>query len=338
MVFPAPDALFRANDYVCKKDMQKGMLREASPSSHFFLVLLLVLACWIFFQAFGLISSMAFWGLSWKEVLQLVGNTENTQSIAILKYIQAVTSLGMFIAPALGAAWLISGNASEYTGLKIRPPVKNIFLVLILSLAIMPATNLLSYLNTSVELPADWSALTEALQLQEKKMEEIMERFLDVRGIGPLLINILVIAVIPALAEEFLFRGVFQKILIHWTRSVHAGVFLTSLIFGLMHFQFLTVLPRIALGMVLGYLFVWSRSLWIPVWMHFVNNASGVIFYYLYYSGRTAGHMEEIGTPGHFIAIGILSVFVSLALLWLIRRISLLSYPESGQPGQIDAG
>lgn len=90
--------------------------------------------------------------------------------------------------------------------------------------------------------------------------------------------NILIIAIMAGIGEELLFRGVLQKILINWTRNTHVGILCAAIIFSAIHFQFFGFFPRMILGMVLGYLYVWSKSIWVPIIAHALNNALTVTF------------------------------------------------------------
>jgi membrane protease YdiL (CAAX protease family) len=95
-----------------------------------------------------------------------------------------------------------------------------------------------------------------------------------------MIINLFIIAILPAVGEEFFFRGVLQKILIKLFKSGHVAIWVTAFIFSAMHFQFFGFVPRFILGLIFGYLFFWSGTLWLPVISHFINNAVPVIMAY----------------------------------------------------------
>lgn len=96
-----------------------------------------------------------------------------------------------------------------------------------------------------------------------------------------MILNVLIIAVIPAIGEELIFRGVFQRIFYDLFKSGHVAVWITAFVFSAIHFQFFGFVPRFILGLVFGYLFLWSGTLWLPVISHFVNNAVPVIGAYI---------------------------------------------------------
>jgi hypothetical protein len=108
--------------------------------------------------------------------------------------------------------------------------------------------------------------------------EAIVTAFLQMDTIWDLFYTILVIAVVPAIGEELLFRGYLQQKLGNWLRNPHTAILITAFLFSAIHFHFQGMIPRFVLGVLLGYLFYWSNSLWLPILAHFVNNAQAVIF------------------------------------------------------------
>jgi membrane protease YdiL (CAAX protease family) len=296
------------------------MLMDAGAPVQFMFVLLSVLGGWVLFQMAGLLTAMLIWGMGWSELSGLLSGEVTALSVQVLKYIQGVTSFGMFGIAALYAAWAIDPKPAGYLRLTEKPGIRQLLLTSVLAFAVLPMSNLLGHLNTSLELPQALDGMMNAMQKQEARMDELMESFLNVRGTGALLVNLLIIAFIPSIVEELVFRGLIQRILIQWTRSVTSGILISALVFGVLHFQFLSLLPRVVLGIVLGYLFHFTRNLYLPVLMHFLNNAAAVIFYHFYYAGSRGEAMEEIGTPGHALYLGLLSIVLSFGVLMLIRR------------------
>jgi membrane protease YdiL (CAAX protease family) len=185
----------------------------------------------------------------------------------------------------------------------------------------LPMNNFFTHINNLLDLRESLPGIQEYLEDAELKAEQLFESFLNVSGMGPLIINLLVVAVVPAIGEELLFRGVLQDLFIRWSKNIFLGVLITSLVFALLHFQFLSVLPRFVLGMILGYIFVWTRSLWMPVLAHFINNALAVVYYHLLYKGTIERGIENVGKPDHDPVYAILSVVIIGILLFVIRRI-----------------
>jgi membrane protease YdiL (CAAX protease family) len=87
-------------------------------------------------------------------------------------------------------------------------------------------------------------------------------------------------ALLPAIFEEFLFRGTLQPFFTKWFANKHLAIILTAFIFSAIHFQFFGFIPRFLLGIYLGYLLVWGKSLWLPIIAHLMHNAVSIIFDY----------------------------------------------------------
>lgn len=137
----------------------------------------------------------------------------------------------------------------------------------LLILVIQPLVMLLGYLNSLVPAP-------EMLEELHRGQYEMFEDYLTSDGV--LLIGLFHVAVVPAFAEEVLFRGyilrAFEK-----SGGIIAGLVFSSLIFALFHLQLTNVLPLATLGAVMGLLTWLSGSIWPAAVAHFINNGSAVV-------------------------------------------------------------
>jgi membrane protease YdiL (CAAX protease family) len=198
-----------------------------------------------------------------------------------LKYTQALQHISIFLAPSLLVAFLMTGKISGYLKMDTVPGLTQFSLVLILSLILIPLISDLGIWNSRLKLP-DWLGRLEGWMRTKEDEAGILTAWLIYsKTTGGLVINIFILAILPALGEEFLFRGLFQQILSKVFRSAHFGILLTSIVFSLFHLQFFGFIPRMALGIVYGYLFFWSGSIWLPVLAHFINNLIPVVVAHL---------------------------------------------------------
>jgi membrane protease YdiL (CAAX protease family) len=135
---------------------------------------------------------------------------------------------------------------------------------------------------------------------------------------GDLLVNFMMIAILPAIGEEFLFRGVLQRLFINWTRNAHVGILVSAFLFSFIHFQFYGFVPRFLLGLYFGYLMFWSASIWVPVAAHLINNGMAVLYYH--FADKPAGEtkLDTIGTTGNGNYLLYLSVFLTCVLIGMI--------------------
>lgn len=129
--------------------------------------------------------------------------------------------------------------------------------------------------NMSWEVPEWWPFAVEAVP------EEFME-LLAQEGIWALLANLLTIGLLPAVAEELVFRGLLQPSIQDGMRHKIGGIIVTALIFSFIHLDFQGLLPRSILGLVLGFSYYYSRSLIWPILIHFIHNGGQVMLSYLY--------------------------------------------------------
>jgi uncharacterized protein len=184
----------------------------------------------------------------------------------------------------------------------------------------IPAINLIAELNAQMSLPESLSSLEEWIRAAENDAQRLSVAFLNVTSISGLVLNVLMIAVIPGIGEELLFRGVFQRLFIEWSKSVHVGIFISAFLFSAMHMQFFGFLPRFLMGLFFGYLAFWSGSLWMPILAHFVNNFIAVLFSYMASKSILDRHFESIGNSPETLIYALLSVVVTTLLIYLIYK------------------
>jgi hypothetical protein len=136
---------------------------------------------------------------------------------------------------------------------------------------------------------------------------------------GSFLFNMVMIAILPAIGEEIMFRGLIQRLLKEWLGNIHIAIFISALLFSAMHMQFYGFLPRMVLGMVFGYLFLWTGSLWIPIFAHFIQNGMVVVVTYLGQRGIIGGDYENFGASESILVI-LASLVISSVILFIIRK------------------
>ncbi len=150
----------------------------------------------------------------------------------------------------------------------------------------------------------------------------ITEAFLTMNSPLDLLLNLLFMALAPAIGEEILFRGYLQQTLGNLIKNHHAAIWLAAFWFSAFHFQFYGFLPRMVLGAIFGYLFYWSGSLWIPILAHFVNNATAVIVHYFGKANGLEEKLEQFGTQEGTYWYLIPGIVLSTGIIWYFQKIS----------------
>lgn len=262
-------------------------------------------------------------------------------TVANLKWLQFLQTTATFLLPPLCLAYLCSSQPLTY--LRLNPPTPSSALgatssdkvtsssasgatssssaatttiVAIATILIaIPGINLLSYLNQQISLPAFLEPLEAIMKQQEEAAAALTESFLQTRSIGGLIINIALMALLPALSEELTFRGLLVR--------DRTAVWVAAIIFSAIHFQFYGFIPRMLLGALFGYVLLWTGSLWIPVLMHFTNNCVAVLLYYIAYArGENMDALDAFGTADT-LWVGILSLILLVPAIYLLRKISI---------------
>lgn len=182
-----------------------------------------------------------------------------------------------FCLPAFILAKFSSNNWSEWLALTKAPSMKSILGVLIVYCLSMPAMEWLIEWNASLHLPESMSGLETTLRSWEEASESISKVLLEAHGFLAVLAGVLVIGILTGFSEEMFFRGGLQGIFVRTNIGPSTAVWIAAFVFSFMHFQFFGFLPRLLMGAFFGYLLIWTRSLWVPVFAHALNNSTVVI-------------------------------------------------------------
>ncbi len=294
--------------------------REMKPFSQLMFSIFVVIASFLAFLVVSLVIAIPLFGVDSIMNMTLIDEMNNPEGIRILKYFQVVQSIGVFIVPPFVLAWLFHGNITEYLSLNKKINLSSVILVLVLSFAASPFINFIGELNAQMHLPEWLSGLEIWMKNTEEKAAELTETFLKVETIWGLIFNIFMIAFLPAIGEELLFRGVIQRIFTNWTRNFHWGIWISAILFSALHMQFYGFIPRMFLGVVFGYLLVWSGSIWLPIVAHFINNAVAVIAMYMIDKGLLSSEIEDIGTTTDSYYMAAVSLLLIVVFMLMIKR------------------
>lgn len=210
----------------------------------------------------------------------IIGIDKSPMGIRVTMLIQSVC---LFLIPALFFSYLSQGKAKKYLSTDAKPNLQVLILSIVLIFAIQPFISFVSYYNQQLVLPESLSAIESWMRSTEQSASKTFDTLFVDKSIAGLIFNILIIAIMAGIAEEIFFRGCLQQIIQKIVGNLHLAVWITATIFSIVHFQFYGFVPRVLLGALLGYLFIWSRSIWVPILVHIVNNGIGVISAYLYY-------------------------------------------------------
>ncbi|MEN7550646.1 CPBP family intramembrane glutamic endopeptidase [Rapidithrix thailandica] len=237
----------------------------------------------------------------------------------VVLLMQGASSIFLFIGTSL---LFILGYRSEALSEYFEPLAQKglglALVTVVLMLMFMPFSGMLVGLNEGIDLPD--SQFETMLRAMEDRLKELTLFLTQFDSFGQYLLGLVIVAVIPAIGEELLFRGVLQRLLSRLLKNSHVAIWLTAFLFGAFHFQFYGVIPRMMLGVLFGYLFLWSGNLKLPILAHFINNGFTLTMLYLYQIGVVETNLEEVEHVPWLYAF--LSLAVSAVLLWQFKKIA----------------
>lgn len=270
---------------------------------------------------FGLLVGKLYFGVDLNALADFIANPQSAEAVGFVKFYQFINQVGIFIIPVFIYSFLVSPSISKYLYLDKRPKAISLLISGLVIYTILPFNHFLLELNQGIKFPELLSGIENWMIEYEAKAETLTETFLKTDSVFVLCINLFIVALIPAIGEEWLFRGVLLKLFKQITGNYHWAILITALLFAILHLQFLSIFPRILLGILLGYLFVMTRSLWVPIFAHFINNASSVIIYYLHYNGKLKLSVEDFGaTTNTVYIIGSLLLSIWLLIIMMNRE------------------
>ncbi len=296
----------------------KWITGDKSPVSVLLVFLFLIFVTGTLIFYIFLLSGSIIFDISVSEMLLPFGERQ-IDNIWEIRYLQVSQQLSFFLLPALLMILLYRKSGLNFRLIDGRVGIKEFFLVFILAIFTMNLTIWTGLLNSKIELPQVLSGVEEWIKEKEEEAAGITGLLLKNERNMDYLITIFVLAVIPAVCEELIFRGVFQQIVGMFFRSKHLPVWITAIIFSVIHLQFYGFLPRIILGLIFGYLFLWSGNILIPIAAHFLNNFLASTLHIVNGLFRyDKGSIEEQDVS--FSAFPLLSVIVVAIILYIFWR------------------
>ncbi|PLX12461.1 MAG: hypothetical protein C0598_05915 [Marinilabiliales bacterium] len=285
--------------------------------------LLLLIGLVIIFSiltAFGGLMIGKYWlNTDIMSLANLISNPSTDEAINFGKFYQFLNQLGVFIFPVLLYTYLVSNSSFKYLKVNNKPQLFSILISITIVFSILPFLNYIAVLNMNMKLPESMSAIENWMMQKEEQATLLLGAFLKTSTISGLIINLIIIGIIPAIGEELLFRGVLLRLFKEIFKNAHIAVFISAILFSMVHMQFYGFFPRLLLGIVLGYLFVYTKSLWAPIAYHLVNNSASVIIYYFNQKEIMETSAENFGSTDNFVLI-LGSLIVSVYFIFLIKK------------------
>jgi uncharacterized protein len=300
--------------------MKRGFYCSVHPMSKIAMTAFVSLVCLIILMIITALLAIPIFGIDAFTGILSSSLTVDENNVDLLKFFQLGQSIGLFIIPAIILAFLFDCKPGHYLAINRYPKAKSALLATLIVLSASPLINVLGVWNAAMKFPSFLAGIEEWMKQSEETAAQLTDLFVNVQTTKGLLYNIFLIAVIPAIGEELLFRGVIQRVFTDWTRNKHMGIWISAILFSALHMQFYGFIPRAVLGGMFGYLLVFSGNLWLPVIAHFVNNAAAVIAYYLYGKGKLGIDPDQLGVESAYGIAAIFSAMVVIVLFLLYQR------------------
>lgn len=277
-----------------------------------------LLSCLLFAMLGGALFQLLAWGMGWETALAGGGLSPDATPNERwqMRLFLAIGHAATFVA----AGWAVvryfyppTQRALAYLLADRLPDARVLIGGMVLLLVSVPLVLLVYSLNRELPIP-------DTFRLMEEQTNETLKALLQMDNGLELAANVALIALLPAVGEELIFRGVVQRQFMRWTTNPWTAIVLAAAVFSFIHFQFEGFFPRMLLGVLLGWLYWRTQNIWVPVAAHFANNAVQVVGQYLYHRDISTIDLEkDIEVPWSAAVVSLLLV-VGL-MYWIDRTI-----------------
>ena len=231
------------------------------------------------------------------------------------KLAQLAGSIISFILPSLLFGYYSSPKSLPYVGVQKHASVIILIAGTLLLATIQPFIGWLGEINAR----AKFGSLQKSLLEMEALYNRALQVFLQMKTFSDLLINLFIMALLPAIGEELFFRGSLQKALLRLSDKPWLAILVSSVVFALLHGTFFKILPIFTLGVILGIVYYVTRNLWYTILMHFLNNAFAVLSVFYADKSETLKRLssDDFSVPlyGAFV-----SLIIGIGIIYFIKK------------------
>ena len=239
------------------------------------------------------------------------------------KLAQLTSSILIFIVPALLFGYFSSPKVLPYIGIQKSLSLLLVLASIVFLFAVQPFVGWLGNLNQKIT----FGSLQKTFEETEAVYNRAIGAFLKMSTVGDFLINLFIMALLPAIGEELFFRGALQKVLFRLSNVGWLSILISSAVFALLHGTVFKILPIFVLGLMLGTIYYLTRNLWYTIIIHFLNNAFAV--FAVYYSSKSEMLKkladESLAVP---IYLALLSLVLAVAIIYFMKKKSDEVLPE----------
>lgn len=291
-----------------------------NPWTSIFYLVLLFLAWNLFSQLIGTAIAVGAVGVDFMESQQLLEPPFSPKSKIFMYIAQGISH---FLGFTLFALFFIKvmdkislKNYFNSKNLGIQP----LILIVLTTFSFMIFNSLIIEWNMNIEFPDFMKGFGDWARNMEDRLMQLTELLSSYGSFGEMLIALVIIGVLPAVGEELVFRGLLQNKIQTATKNAHLAIWVSAIIFGAFHMQFFGVVPRILLGALFGYIYLYSGNIWYPILAHFVNNGLAVIV--MYFGPKYVNDFDpmEVDTAVP-LYVSIIGLFACLMFFYYFKKL-----------------
>jgi uncharacterized protein len=310
----------------------KGFIpQNLHPVYYIMLLLVFILGGFFVGNFFSIVALYGLYDIGIQGLAGLVQQPENyPNGKAAVNLFQGISHFCAFTLAPVALVLSLGYSVRRYFSENRHIPVILFLLTALLIVVIMPLNSWFIDFNSKMDLPGFLNGFEQWAKEKEEILKALTQYLTSFDSVSEFILGLVIFALIPAIGEELVFRGVVQKQLVRWFQNPHVGIWVTAIIFGAIHLQFYGMLPRTLLGALLGYLYWWSGNIWVPIVGHFMNNGFTVLLMYLLQRKVITYQIDtEEAMP---ISSIIFSVIFTLGLLYYLRQQFLNTQTETPEP------
>ncbi len=287
------------------------------PGAPWFQLLILIgwaLAGSVLFNFLG-IGVLALGYGSVEAVMDIIRNPyEDEGNRMVLFVLQGILSLGLFVIVPLFYARV---NLNLYPGVFFRFSNQGLLyaLVFVTLFCFMAVNAWIVEWNESWVLPQGLKSIEQALQGKEQELARLTEFLLGFDSTWQFFVALIVIAVLPGVGEELVFRGLIQNLFFKGFKNAHVAIWVAAFLFSAIHLQFYGLIPRMLLGAFFGYIYFWTGRLSLAMFAHFLNNAISLLLVFFYNRGQLSfdpDGAEAVPDWPYLLIFGMIGTFTLL--------------------------
>jgi membrane protease YdiL (CAAX protease family) len=296
------------------KELEKSN-NQMHPGQQFLIFCAIFIGILIVGNIIGVGIITALYGLKTVTALGSINTTVPHFATALWILQITGTTFPIFAAPVFFALVIVR-DPQDYIKPSFSFPWGLILLILAIMFISNPIIEFLSNINQKMVLPHWLKWMRES----EDTNQKLMDAMLQMKTIWNVIADVLVVGLLTAIVEEFMFRGVIQTIFVRWTKNIHVAIWVTAILFSAFHMEFFGFLPRLLLGVLFGYFVAWSGSIWTSVWAHFLNNGAAVVVTYLFQQKLIKMNPDDQHVFNYTAYL--VSTVILLSLMFIYRKIA----------------